>query len=280
MLGFMVLFFLAPLYVMVITSLKTMDEIRQGSILALPRAPTLQPWLTAWFSACTGLRCNGISVGFVNSVKILIPSVIVSIAVGALTGYALSFWRVRGAEILFGTLMVILIGVGLVLIAYLTPLMSVRSTEEIVSLGGQQEKAKRASASRTTVPEYDDIASGLADKLETRVTITSGRSRGKLTVEFAGSDDLHRILDALGPARRAAVQSAARELLVEVGFESLTAEEIASRAEVPIGTLYQYFANKYVIVCELDRQDTVAVRAAGVGPVSVVVSVMVLVSFR
>jgi ParB family chromosome partitioning protein len=74
----------------------------------------------------------------------------------------------------------------------------VRSTEEIVSLGGQQEKAKRASASRTTVPEYDDIASGLADKLETRVTITSGRSRGKLTVEFAGSDDLHRILDALG----------------------------------------------------------------------------------
>ena len=76
--------------------------------------------------------------------------------------------------------------------------LSVRSTEEIVSLGGQQEKAKRASASRTTVPEYDDIASGLADKLETRVTITSGRSRGKLTVEFAGSDDLHRILDALG----------------------------------------------------------------------------------
>ncbi len=54
--------------------------------------------------------------------------------------------------------------------------------------------------------------------------------------------------------------AAARELLTEVGFESLTCEEIASRAEVPIGTLYQYFANKYVIVCELDRLDTVAVR--------------------
>ena len=53
---------------------------------------------------------------------------------------------------------------------------------------------------------------------------------------------------------------AARELLIEVGVESLTCEEIAVRAEVPIGTLYQYFANKYVIVCELDRQDTVAVR--------------------
>ena len=38
-------------------------------------------------------------------------------------------------------------------------------------------------------------------------------------------------------------------------------EEIAARADVPIGTLYQFFANKYVIVCELDRQDTVAVQA-------------------
>ncbi|NDK89559.1 TetR/AcrR family transcriptional regulator [Gordonia desulfuricans] len=57
-----------------------------------------------------------------------------------------------------------------------------------------------------------------------------------------------------------AMLSSARELLIDVGFESLTCEEIAARAEVPIGTLYQYFANKYVIVCELDRQDTVAVR--------------------
>ncbi|MGV9826638.1 TetR family transcriptional regulator [Gordonia sp. NPDC003429] len=57
-----------------------------------------------------------------------------------------------------------------------------------------------------------------------------------------------------------AMLTAARELLTEVGFESLTCEEIAGRAGVPIGTLYQYFANKYVIVCELDRQDTVGVR--------------------
>jgi len=101
------LFFLTPLYVMIVTSLKTMGEIRLGAILALPRAPTFEPWIVAWSSACTGLRCNGISVGFVNSVKILIPSVVVSIAVGALTGYALSFWKVRGAGLLFGTLMVV-----------------------------------------------------------------------------------------------------------------------------------------------------------------------------
>jgi glucose/mannose transport system permease protein len=101
------LLFLVPLYVMVVTSLKTMDEIRLGAILSLPQAPTLQPWIAAWSSACTGLSCAGISVGFFNSVKILIPSVIISIAVGSLTGYALSFWRVWGAGLLFGTLMVV-----------------------------------------------------------------------------------------------------------------------------------------------------------------------------
>ncbi|MFT3714809.1 MAG: TetR/AcrR family transcriptional regulator [Gordonia sp. (in: high G+C Gram-positive bacteria)] len=53
-----------------------------------------------------------------------------------------------------------------------------------------------------------------------------------------------------------ALLTAARELLVEDGFDSLTCEQVAARADVPIGTLYQYFANKYVIVCELDRADT------------------------
>lgn len=56
-----------------------------------------------------------------------------------------------------------------------------------------------------------------------------------------------------------ALLASSRELLVEVGFESFTCEEVAARAEVPIGTLYQFFANKYVIVCELNRQDLVAV---------------------
>ncbi|MBD2760656.1 ParB/RepB/Spo0J family partition protein [Yimella sp. cx-573] len=77
--------------------------------------------------------------------------------------------------------------------------LSVRSTEEIVALGGDQEKPRRSSSSKQSAPEYDDLAAGLADRLDTRVTVTSGRGgRGKLTVEFAGSDDLHRILDALG----------------------------------------------------------------------------------
>jgi glucose/mannose transport system permease protein len=101
------LFFLTPLYVMLMTSLKPMPEIRAGNILGLPGAPALTAWGKAWFSACTGLTCNGIRVGFVNSLRILIPSVITSIAVGALTGYALSFWRPRGATLLFGTLIAV-----------------------------------------------------------------------------------------------------------------------------------------------------------------------------
>jgi glucose/mannose transport system permease protein len=100
-------FFLTPLYVMLVTSLKTMPEIRTGNILGLPMQPRLDAWIAAWSTACTGLRCNGLQVGFWNSVRILIPSVVISIAVGAITGYTLSFWRPRGATLLFGMLMAV-----------------------------------------------------------------------------------------------------------------------------------------------------------------------------
>ena len=55
---------------------------------------------------------------------------------------------------------------------------------------------------------------------------------------------------------------AARALLVEVGFESFTSEQVALRAGVPIGSLYQFFGNKYAIICELDRLDTANVQTA------------------
>ena len=101
------LFFLMPLYVMVVTSLKGMPEIRQAHLLNLPAAPSFAAWSKAWFAACTGLSCNGIRVGFINSLRIMVPSVIVSILVGAITGYALSFWRPRGAVLLFGVLIAV-----------------------------------------------------------------------------------------------------------------------------------------------------------------------------
>lgn len=98
-------FFLLPAVVMVLTSLKTMPEIREGSIFALPESFDLTAWVKAWSSACTGLNCEGIRVGFWNSVVITVPSTIASIAAGATLGYALSFWRVKGADILFAILL-------------------------------------------------------------------------------------------------------------------------------------------------------------------------------
>ena len=74
-------FFLAPIYVMLVTSLKSMPEIRQGSILALPHSPSLKALSDAWWSACSGLQCTGIRAGFWNSVLILVPSVFLSVLV-------------------------------------------------------------------------------------------------------------------------------------------------------------------------------------------------------
>ncbi len=99
------LFFLLPLYVMLVTSLKSMDEIRAGSILALPLELTFEPWRQAWSEVCTGAACEGIRGGFWNSVAITLPSTVLPILVGAINGYALSFWRPRGANILFGILL-------------------------------------------------------------------------------------------------------------------------------------------------------------------------------
>jgi glucose/mannose transport system permease protein len=106
--GFLIvaaLFFLLPLYVMLVTSVKPMEEIRLGTLFALPVHATLEPWMQAWSTACTGLECEGIRGGFWNSVAIVVPSTILSIAIGAVNGYALSFWRPRGAGLLFGILM-------------------------------------------------------------------------------------------------------------------------------------------------------------------------------
>ena len=99
-------FFLLPLYVMLVTSIKPMDEIRGGSIFALPMAATLEPWRQAWSEVCTGASCEGVRAGFWNSVAITVPGTVLPILLGAVNGYALSFWRPRGANVLFGILMV------------------------------------------------------------------------------------------------------------------------------------------------------------------------------
>lgn len=98
------LFFLMPLWVMVVTSLKAMPEIQMRHIFQWPQQITFEPWLKAWDTACTGRDCNGLKPGFLNSVKITLVGTTISIVIAALNGYALSFWKYKGANILFGLL--------------------------------------------------------------------------------------------------------------------------------------------------------------------------------
>lgn len=99
-------YYLLPLYVMVVTSLKGMPEIRLGNIFSPPVEITFEPWVKAWSTACTGLNCDGLSRGFWNSVRITVPSVILSIALASVNGYALANWRFKGSDIFFTILIV------------------------------------------------------------------------------------------------------------------------------------------------------------------------------
>ncbi|MCM2451562.1 carbohydrate ABC transporter permease [Agrobacterium vitis] len=99
-------YYLLPLYVMVVTSLKGMPEIRMGNIFSPPMEITFEPWVKAWSQACTGLNCDGLSRGFWNSVRIMVPSTVVSIAIASVSGYALANWRFKGAELFFSILVI------------------------------------------------------------------------------------------------------------------------------------------------------------------------------
>ena len=100
-LAFIAVYYAIPLYVMTVTSLKGMPEIRLGNIFSPPLEVTYAPWVKAWSQACTGLTCEGLSRGFWNSVQITIPSVIASIIVASINGYALANWRFKGANVFF-----------------------------------------------------------------------------------------------------------------------------------------------------------------------------------
>jgi glucose/mannose transport system permease protein len=89
------LFFCVPIYVILVTSFKSMNEVRLGDIFALPQTWTLSSWKYAWFKACSGMRCDGVSGGFFNSLYILLPSLVLSISLSMLTGYAMALWNVK-----------------------------------------------------------------------------------------------------------------------------------------------------------------------------------------
>jgi glucose/mannose transport system permease protein len=119
------IFFVLPLYVMVTTALKTMPEIRGGSVLALPASVDLAAFVTAWSKACIGATCDGIRIGFFNSVKITVPSVALATILGAIGGYTISFWRFRGADAVFG---ILLFGIFIPYQVFVFPLIRLTAT--------------------------------------------------------------------------------------------------------------------------------------------------------
>lgn len=98
-------YFLAPLYVMLVTSFKDMDQVRATSMVALPTQPTFEAWTKAWSAACTGTDCRGLQPFFMNSVLMVVPAVAISTLLGALNGYVLAQWRFRGSETMFALML-------------------------------------------------------------------------------------------------------------------------------------------------------------------------------
>jgi glucose/mannose transport system permease protein len=99
------LFFLAPLFVMITTSLKSLSEIRSGELISLPQTITFQPWIDAWSNACVGVNCTGLSPFFVNTFEVVIPAVIIPTLIGALNGYALTQVRFRGQNLVYAIIL-------------------------------------------------------------------------------------------------------------------------------------------------------------------------------
>ncbi|MGV8988492.1 MAG: carbohydrate ABC transporter permease [Cypionkella sp.] len=128
------LFFLAPLYVMITTSIKTMEEIRGGSVLAPPAHIDFSSFVKAWTTACTGSTCEGIRVGFLNSIRITVPSVILSTILGAIGGYTLSFWQFRGVNTIFA---ILLFGIFIPYQIFIFPLIRINAALSLYgTLGG------------------------------------------------------------------------------------------------------------------------------------------------
>lgn len=99
------LFYLVPLYVMLVNSFKELDEIRGGGMLNLPENFTTAPWASAWSTAQIGVQPTGLKPYFLNSIYMVVPAVFISTMIGALNGYVLSKWTFAYHRLVFGLLL-------------------------------------------------------------------------------------------------------------------------------------------------------------------------------
>ena len=104
-LGLFCIYYLLPLYVMLVNSLKPLSEITAGGMMSLPSDWTLEPWRQAWSEAQIGVAATGLRPYFLNSILMVVPAVALSTILGALNGYVLTKWTFRGSTLVFGLLL-------------------------------------------------------------------------------------------------------------------------------------------------------------------------------
>jgi glucose/mannose transport system permease protein len=96
-----VIYYVTPLYVMIVTSLKTMDQIRGGNLFSLPNSINFEAWKIAWSGRGPGTSDTYLKPYFINSLIITIPALTISTFLGAINGYALTKWKFKGANLIF-----------------------------------------------------------------------------------------------------------------------------------------------------------------------------------
>src|SRR3954451_20965931 len=94
-------FFLAPLVVVLLNSVRTLAEISRTSMIGWPEGFAIGNFALAWSGYCIAESCVGIRPYMLNSLEMVIPATIVSTLLGAINGYTLSLWRFRGDTLVF-----------------------------------------------------------------------------------------------------------------------------------------------------------------------------------
>lgn len=105
------LFFALPAWFAIVNAFKPLKEMQAGNVLGLPAQWTVEPWIAAWSTACTGgPKCQGLARYFIDSLLVVVPATLISTLWGCFNGYVLAKWRFRGADmvlflLMFGTFM-------------------------------------------------------------------------------------------------------------------------------------------------------------------------------
>jgi glucose/mannose transport system permease protein len=113
-------FYLMPVYVLLVTGLKSFQEVSLDRMWNLPQGFSLQSFHDAWFGN-SQTAINGVAANFYNSLLLTVPATLISALLGSLNGYILAKWKFRGADILFPA---ILFGMFIPYQSILIPLVS------------------------------------------------------------------------------------------------------------------------------------------------------------